>query len=354
MGVMTESVPTTPARENGQTNSHFLLGAIIGFLWLSLGLSTYLNNLALFFVNADLDDRSIFPAKIGGLIWLIAGIWVSGYVTGVLLGILTGRENRRSMIVSAIVSYELMVIFRLVVLEAFPLIQQDAFEDVYHSLTLSGVPGHISFLLLTMGFGALLVWLAVYTGYVVSQMFEQLRTLQFELDPRIIMGTTVLPAALLLTMWSLTNLADWEKIEAANRPSFEPFTLLHVDIFLNPALHMIMTAIVGLLVGLSPYSRGLFKVLLSAALGTMTYVLLAFVTKDLLVLYAPADYKDALDFGYPNLILFTLLWLGTVFTAVASAFAFYNIRLILFGNPADRHRRKSDQSVMVIESEHIQ
>lgn len=328
---MTQPLANSSAVENEKSASYFLFGAVIGFLWLSLGLSTFLNNIALYGVNSNLDDRSTFPNSIGGLIWLIAGIWVSGYVTGLVLGILTGRENRRSMVANAVVGYELMVVLRLIFLDAFPAIQQDAFEDIYHSLTFAGVPGHLSFLLLTLIFGAALVWLAVYTGYIISQMFPKLSELRFDFDSRLIIGNAVLPGAILITFWSLTNLLQWDAIEAADRQQFEPFTLLNVDVFLNPALHMIVAAIVGLMVGLSPYSRGLMKVVLSTAIGAMSYVLLTFITKDLLVLYAPLDYKDSLDFGYPNLILFTLLWLGTVFTAVASAFAFYNIRLIIFG-----------------------
>ena len=354
MSVSTQDLGNSSARGNEKSSSHFLLGVIIGYLWLSLGLSTFLNNLALYVVNADLDDRSVFPSKIGGLIWLIAGIWVAGYVTGLIAGILTGREQRRSMIASAVIGYEIMVVLRLVFLDAFPAVQQDAFEDIYHSLTFNGIPGHISFLLLTLFFGGFLVWLAVYTGYVINQMFAGLRSLHFEFDPRIIIGTALLPAALLLTLWSLMILLDWNESNTANRSQFEPFVLENIEIFLNPALHMIVAAVVGLLAGLSPYARGLMKVLLSTTLGTMSYVLLVFVTKDLLVLYAPLDYKDALDFGYPNLILFTLLWLGTVFTAVASAFAFYNIRLILFGNPDDHHRADPEPPMLVIESEHIQ
>lgn len=347
MSIMAQSLTNSAVDENENAVPHFLIGAIISVFWLSLGLSTFLNNLALYFINDNLEDRSVFPTTVGSLIWLVAGIWLSGYVAGLVIGIFTGREKRRSMIVSAIIGYEFMVVLRLIFLDAFPNIQKNAFEDVYHSFTMAGIPGHISFLFLTLIFGVGLVWLAVYTGYVIGQMSERIREIQFDLDPRIMISMLLLPAALLILFWSLTNLLDWETIEATNRNQFEPFILLHVDIFLNPALHMIMTTIVGLMIGLSPYTKGLGQVVLSTAIGGMCYVLLVMLTKDLLMLYAPLEYEDALNFGYPNLILFSLLWIGTVFTAMASAFAFYNIRIIIFGGGGD----DSNQPNYVIQSE---
>ncbi len=353
MGVMTHALPKSSSVKNETITSHFLLPAILGFVWLSFGISTFLNNLALYVINHDLDDRSVFPTTIGSLMWLIAGIWISGYVGGFVLGLLTGQEKRRSMIASAVVGYEFMVLARLTFLNAFPLIKQDAFEDVFQSLTLDGVPGHLSFFLLSVIFGTLLVWLAVYTGYELSRVFPRFSTVQFEFDARLALSATILPATLLLSLWSLLNLIHWQRVEDQNIGAFTPFTLVDIEVVLNPALHMIMAAIVGILIGLSPYSRGLKRVLLSTGVGALSYVLLVIATKDIFVLFASLEYEDNLNFGYPNLILFTLLWLGPVFTAVVSAFAFYNIRLIIFGNPEQPAKRK-EEPLMVIQSEEIQ
>lgn len=352
MGVMTQTFTKASSTENKTITSHFLLATILGFMWFSFGISTFLNNIALYVINYELEDKSVFPTNIESLMWLVGGIWVSGYFTGLIFGILTGQEKRRSMIASAIVGYELMVVARLVFLNAFPAIQQDAFEDVVVSLTLGGVPGHISFLLLSLVFGTFLVWLAVYTGHVVSESSISLKQLVFEFEPRLALSMTLLPATLLLSFWSFLNLINWEQVEDQNAGVFGTLILVNIEVVLNPALHMIMAALAGVLVGLSPYSRGLSRVLLSAAIGSISYVLLVIATKDLFALFATLEYEDNLNFGFPNLILFTLLWLGPVFTAVVSAFAFYNIRLIVFGNP-DEPMTRDEQPIMVITSEEI-
>jgi hypothetical protein len=271
----------------------------------------------------------VFPDSGWDRIWLVLGIWISGYIAGLAVGFAGYYENRRNLIWSSVLGFELMVLLRIIFLDAFPNVPHNAFNDLFRALAFEQVPGSFSFLLLTALAGPAQVALAVVAGQTIARA-NNYRGPAIELDPRIILASVLLPLSILITAWGAVNLFDQESLDALQQNNFEPIIFLHAEIFLNPIVHTLIVSLAGVMIGLSPYSRDLFSTVVNSLLGGMIYVMLFVVSKDLLTIYAPADFQDSLDFAYPDIIPFVIMW---VFIAAASAgwaIAFYLLRTSLF------------------------
>jgi hypothetical protein len=304
--------------------SEFALWATIATLWFSFGLGTILNRFALTRVDGDIT----FPNSGLDRIWLVLGIWLSGYVAGAAVGFVGYYENRRSLIWSSVLGFELMILLRIIFLDAFPNVPHNAFNDLFGALALEQVPGSFSFLLLTALAGPAQVALAVVAGQTLARANDY-RGREIEIDPRLIIASVLLPVSILVTAWGAVNILDRESLDALQQNNFEPIVFLHPDIFLNPLVHALIVSLASILIGLSPYSRGLFNLIVNSLLGGMIYVMGFVVTKDLLTIYAPADFEDPLDFAYPDIIPFVILWTLIVVTITAWTVIVYALRTSL-------------------------
>jgi hypothetical protein len=303
--------------------------AIVDVLWFSFGLSTILNRVAFSLMTPDLSADHSFPIAIQESIWLVLGIWISGYLAGMFIGVRGREKDRHTLVWSAIIGFEIMVLLRIIFLDAFPDGQQDAFGNIFTIFTLAGVPGYISFLFLSTVIGALLVGIAVTTGLILSQ--NQPKPLAYlSLDPRLLVTSILLPWAILLAGWGVLNILDFETLKELRQNPYDSTHLLHLDLFLNPATHMLIAALVGVLLGASPYARYQGSLLFTTSAGMMVYVLFIIVSKDLFMIYAVDTIEDKLNLSYPNAAIFGLLWYGPVFTGTLGAFAVYNLKISLW------------------------
>ena len=305
--------------------SEFALWATVATLWFSFGLGTLLNR----FTLTRVDGEILFPDSGWDRIWLILGIWISGYIAGLAVGFVGYYENRRSLIWSSILGFELMVLLQIIFLDAFPNIPHNAFNDLLGALAFEQVPGSFSFLLLTALAGPVQIALAVIAGQTIARA-NKYQGPVIDLDPRIILASVLLPLSMLITAWGAVNLFDQESIDALQQNNFEPIIFLHADIFLNPIVHTLMVSLAGVMIGLSPYSRDLTSTIVNSLMGGMIYVMLFVVSKDLLTNYAPAGYEDSLDFAYPNIIPFLIMWIFIAAAIVGWAIVFYLLRTNAF------------------------
>lgn len=305
--------------------SEFALWATIVTLWFSFGLGTILNRLTL----TRTEGEVLFPDGGWERIWLVLGIWLSGYFAGLVVGFLGYYENRRNLIWSTILGFELMVLLRIIFLDAFPDVPHNAFNDLFNALALEQVPGSVSFLVLTAIAGPAQVALAVAVSQTIARA-NRYEGPVIELDPRTILAGVLLPLSILITAWGAVNIIDQDSLDAIQQNRFEPIIFLHADIFLNPIVHALIVSLSGVLIGLSPYSRELISVVVNSLLGGMLYVMLFVLSKDLLTIYAPADFQDRLDFAYPDIIPFLIMWAFVVAAIVSWAVIFYLLRTSLF------------------------
>lgn len=308
--------------------SEFALWATIAILWFSFGLGTLLNR----FTLTRVDGEILFPDSGWDRIWLVLGIWISGYIAGLVIGFVGYYENRRNLIWSSVLGFELMVLLRIIFLDAFPSVPHNAFNDLLGALAFEQVPGSFSFLLLTELAGPVQVALAVVAGQAIARA-NNYQGPVIELDPRIILASVLLPLSILITAWGAVNLFDQASLQQNN---FEPIIFLRADIFLNPIVHTLMVSLAGVMIGLSPYSRDLIGTIVNSILGGMIYVMLFVVSKDLLTIYASADFQDSLDFAYPDIIPFIIMWIFIAAGTAGWAIAFYLLRTSMFA-PSETH-----------------
>lgn len=288
------------------------LGVSVLVLWFTFGLATLLNALALRLIydGAALPDPAM-PTQLQQSAWLVLGFWLSGYCISLVVGLWVPRWPRPALILSASSGYLLAVLARLVVLGAFPRGPQDPFSDVWRALTLQGMSSQLGVLLLSLAVGPLFIWLAVVSGQLLGRELSQ-RLPALVCDPPVALGAGLLPVAYLITAWGLAILLDPTARADLEQSAFVPVGLAYLDDFMSPTVHLIISLMVGLTVGLNPRIEAWPRLTLSTAGGMMAYALFVLLSVDLWALYAPAGTALPLDLLNPSLVNFGLVWLGTV------------------------------------------
>jgi hypothetical protein len=328
-----------PARSTAKSETAnepvFVVWATIMMVWFTFGASTILNRIALESVNRDTDRLiSDFPLEISDSIWLVLGIWIAAYIEGIVVGLRGSSIHSWSLIFSSSLGYTLAVLARIVILDVFPIAPRDAFSDIWGVVTLSGIPGYWSFVVLVLFVGQFFAGIAVFTGQVIAREMPQLRTPTF-IDPSIVFAAIILPVAFLITGWGFVIILDESARVSLETSRFAQIELPYLREFLQPFAHLVVAILAGLVIGQLRHLSTIRSVVISASIGMMGYVTLIFLSKDMFLLYAPASFEDPIDLVLPNAFQFTLLWWGPVLMVAAAAGMILSIRELMFGMPSE-------------------
>ena len=116
---------------------------------------------------------------------------------------------------------------------------------------------------------------------------------------------------------------------------FVQFELPYLNDFLQPLAHLVVAILTGFAIGQTPRLMNIRSAVVSAAIGMTGYVMLIFLSKDMLLLYAPENFEDPLDLVLPNAFQFALLWWGPVLMVAAAAGMVISIRGMISGLPPE-------------------
>lgn len=339
---VTEQKDLSPSKQS----LNFVLWAFLGMFWWTFGLGMLMRR-TLYDVF-DLAEPGVFPSSISSSIWLAVFIIAMGFMGGAIVGGLAYRQHTGSLALSAVLGYELAVLINLVLMNAFPTGQLDAFDSLVGVLLFKGMPSNVSFFLIITVMGAVFVVMPLRIMQLYVREMKPHNFVLPALDSMMVWAAAFLPAVLVIGLLGLDNLINWETVKELKDMTNEPIILLGIDAYLNPAVHMLMAAMAGAVVALSPRVENITSGVLSVAAGMVIYITVATIAKEWLVIYAlPSTlteemltvvvntpkggslrpFTDTLDLHHPPLLRFGLLWFGTVVAGSAAAFAVLSLRL---------------------------
>jgi hypothetical protein len=307
--------------------------------WMTFGFSTILNALALLPLNSGYQRGGVvnLPANMNETIWLVLGIWLSGYFSATMVGILNrDTTQNRTIIYSTILGYWIAVICRLILINVFPirtnsfgqevpLLPVDPYDVAQGILTLDGVYTYHTFILLTLVLAPILIVIATLTGYWLGMLLRQEMAKastpyslpeRLETEPNLISVAFFLPLSFLFFIFGFFSLLTFDGGD---------ILISKIEIVFNPASNMFVTALAGAIIGLSIPADKIqaqqVKTLVSAGVGAMIYTLIIIMMQQWFVSMATAtspDYINPLNLLLPNVVFFELLWLMPTLMMVSS------------------------------------
>lgn len=306
---------------------------VVAAMWFSFGLSTLLNALALLPLNETFERNQtvILPESMREAIWLVLGLWLSGYLAALLLGFFAQNIPNRTLTYSVIVGYELAILCRLMIINVFPVessliegrlgvpttLPVDPYDVVVNLFNLNTPHPYHSFVVLVVFLGPVFVGLAAASGYWLRLVLDgSINLPTAKIEPRALLTSTILPLALLFFIMGFINL--WE---GNDNP------LDRLEILFNPAYDMLVAAICGVIVGASKFIKDRRTAIFSVVTGIMIHLQIMILLKQFFVSnIAYGEFTDPLNLLLPRFFYFIALWLGPILTAALSAHAIYTLR----------------------------
>lgn len=343
------NTPTTqnriPSQTQTTTSSQFSLQtetwAVVLSMWITFGLSTILNSIA--FKNSENEFGIVqLPQTMREAIWLVLGIWGSGYLAGFIVGLMyRDLRSKGTVMRSVALGFTIGIGFRLLFINVFPTTPTTGFGVVRDIFQLRPLPVYYTFLLLTLVVGPALTALASFTGLLLAQEWKDLFVAipRFQINSQSVLLSALLPLTIILLILGVSNVYEADtareirQLAELREISTPPFFILYFNTLSNPSINMILGAFVGILIGLSYAANNRTNAALSASLGIMIHVLLVILFEEIFAPYTPTQeqsvefaYTDHLNLITTDIVFFALLWAGPILTAAASAFAVHNIR----------------------------
>ncbi len=308
--------------------------AVLLCLWLTFGAVTVLTSLAL----QQIADPVRLPETMREAVWLVLGIWITAYLVGAVIGFLhADQASRRRIMGSTILGFLIALGLHLMFLNTFPGTPRDGFGVFLDIVNLRPLPTYYAFILLTLVIGPGIVALSTFTGLLLAQEFRSyLPPLQIE--GRIVLFNALAPLSLIIFVLGALNQRNDGRIleiflEARQTDTvLEPVILLDLDHFINPTIHMIIAAIFGIGIGLLHIARSRTTAALNTMLGLGIHVTLVIIFAMLLAPHGPTqDFANHLgSLQAPDVLFFVALWFGPPLVGAGAAFAFHNLRDVLF------------------------
>ncbi|MBI5931718.1 MAG: hypothetical protein HY862_20580 [Chloroflexi bacterium] len=304
--------------------------------WVTFGIATLLNGLALKHLNPDFPGYGPvnLPDNMREAIWLVLGMWAGGYIGGFLCGVWQERPGyHASMVWSAVLGYEIAVGLRLMLIGYFPDVAHEAFTEALDLFYLNSLPTYPAFFVMVMFLGALMVGLAVVTGSFTASGALAKALPMPKIDGTTVIVAALLPMTLLFLQLALLNMRDIDLapgIEASG--GTRTAGILHIDALISPIMNMLVASVVGIRFGRAFFQRFQPAVIYGAGAGVMVHLLSLVIIYQVLTMYEPTSTNAPdLHLLIPKSAFWLILWIGPVFAAMVVTFVFQVLLLSLFG-----------------------